>query len=78
MAWFGESKEEKLAKAMIAEFNSIIQVQILNAMIVKMIGFNTNQKIASVIFFDYLCHIYLDKYAPRDQVEATLMHSLIY
>ena len=76
MGWFGESKEEKLAKAMIAEFNAIIGIQITNAMIVKMIGLDTNQKIAAVIFFDYLCHIFLDNHAPRDQVEATLMHSL--
>ena len=76
MFGFGKNKEQIKAKVMTEEFNSIISVQIINAMIVKMIGLDTDQKIATIIFFDYLCHIYLEKHAPREQVEATLIHSL--
>ena len=38
MFGFGKNKEQIKAKVMTEEFNSIISVQIINAMIVKMIG----------------------------------------
>ena len=54
MFGFGKNKEQIKAKVMTEEFNSIISLQIINAMIVKMIGLDTDQKIATIIFFDYL------------------------